>query len=60
MGQLNVGAKVTFSGTEATLTHSITQPNFTAKGTAATIATMPPYITVYMWKRLTLAPVSSN
>lgn len=30
-------------------TKSITQPTFT--GTQATIATMPPYLTVYMWKR---------
>ena len=30
-------------------THSFTQPTFT--GTAATIDTMPPYLTVYMWKR---------
>ena len=29
--------------------HGFTQPTFT--GTAATIATMPPYILVYMWKR---------
>ena len=30
-------------------TKTITQPTFT--GTQATIATMPPYLTVYMWKR---------
>lgn len=59
-GSTNLGVKVTFSGTATTLKHTITQPVFTAKGTAATIDTMPPYITVYMWKRLTLAPVSSN
>lgn len=29
--------------------HGFTQPTFS--GTAATIATMPPYIKVYMWKR---------
>ena len=29
--------------------HGFTQPTFT--GTAATIATMPPYLVVYMWKR---------
>ncbi len=60
MGSTTGGVKVTFSGTTASLSHSITQPNFTAKGTAATIDTMPPYVTVYMWKRLTLAPVSGN
>lgn len=59
MGSTSGGVKVTFTGTTATLSHSITQPNFTAKGTAATIATMPPYVTVYMWKRTALAPANN-
>ena len=39
----------TFTGTKATLSHTVTQPTFT--GTASTIDTMPPYLSVYMWKR---------
>ena len=38
-----------FSGTQATLTHSVTQPTFT--GTAANINVQQKYITCYMWKR---------
>lgn len=49
----------TFKGTKASLSHSITQPDFKATGTAATIATMPPYVTVYMWKRTALAPANN-
>lgn len=39
----------TFNGTKATLSHTVTQPTF--KGTAANISTVQPYITCYMWKR---------
>jgi hypothetical protein len=39
----------TFTGTEASLTHTVTQPKFT--GTAHNISTVQPYITCYMWKR---------
>jgi len=41
----------TFSGTQATLSHTVTNPTFS--GTAATIteSTLQPYITCYMWKR---------
>ena len=41
----------TFSGTKATLSHTVTNPTFS--GTAATIteSTLQPYITCYMWKR---------
>ena len=39
----------TFSGTQASLTHTVTQPTFT--GTTANISTVQPYITCYMWKR---------
>lgn len=41
----------TFSGTQATLSHTVTNPTFS--GTAATIteSTIQPYITCYMWKR---------
>lgn len=39
----------TFTGTEASLTHTVTQPTFT--GTAHNISTIQPYITCYMWKR---------
>ena len=64
LGGTTDNAQPTFTGTKATLSHtvtqpskhsftpttkSITQPTFT--GTQATIATMPPYLTVYMWKR---------
>lgn len=41
--------QLTFTGTQATLTHNVTPPTFT--GTATNISHMQPYITVYMWRR---------
>lgn len=41
---------ITFSGTKVQLDHSITQPVF-EQAESITINTMPPYTTVYMWRR---------
>lgn len=59
MSSTTAGAKVTFSGTTASLAHSITQPEFTGKSSQITVPTIPPYITVHMWKRLTEASADS-
>lgn len=40
-----VGYQTSYSGEGATHTHTFT-------GTAATINTMPPYLAVYVWKRV--------
>ncbi len=59
MGSTTAGVKVTFTGTTASLTHSITQPVFTGKSSQITVPTIPPYITVHMWKRLTQTSVDA-
>lgn len=47
------GSAGTTGNPSATLTHSVTQPsNHTMSGSTATANGLPPYIVVYMWKRV--------
>ena len=51
LGGTTDNAQPSFTGTQATLSHTVTQPTFTGTQATITESTVQPYITCYMWKR---------